>query len=197
MDTSSSSETNNIPKVSGSGDLSGAVTPELNATETMTTAHDQQPPPPAHPSLHRANTNTTLSSGVEGLILFDLTNEPGGTTAFSPHCTKTVLDLKLLGVGYERQRLSFVQIRTDLAARVAENVTVPTLELSDGTHLTESWAIAEVSSSAVGAAALWTSPTLTCLGSQILSIAVPRTQAPSRSQDLWQLIRKAPRSDAE
>lgn len=58
-------------------------------------------------------------------------------------CVKTILDLKLLDVGYDRQRLTFVQVRNDLAARVGDNAAmVPTLELSDGTHLSDSWMIA-------------------------------------------------------
>lgn len=57
-------------------------------------------------------------------------------------CIKTVLALRLLDVGYDRQRRTFHQIRTELAQRVSDRVTVPTLELSNGSHLTDSWAIA-------------------------------------------------------
>lgn len=87
--------------------------------------------------------NASLTTGIEGLVLFDLTNKPNGHVSFSPHTIKTILDLKLLNIGYERQKLSFVQIRNDLASRVTENVTVPVLELSDGSHIVDSWNIAE------------------------------------------------------
>ncbi|PWY99594.1 hypothetical protein BCV70DRAFT_200526 [Testicularia cyperi] len=86
---------------------------------------------------------TSLSSATDGLVLFDLTNCPGGKLCFSPHTIKTILDLKLLGIGYDRQRLTFIQIRNDLASRVAENVTVPAIELADGSHIVDSWDIAE------------------------------------------------------
>ncbi|PWN46804.1 hypothetical protein IE53DRAFT_302251, partial [Violaceomyces palustris] len=84
-----------------------------------------------------------LNSAMEGLVLYDLTDKVSGKALFSPHTIKTILDLKLLNIGYDRQRLSFVEIRTELASKVAENVTVPTLELGDGSHLSDSWAIAE------------------------------------------------------
>lgn len=58
-------------------------------------------------------------------------------------CIKTVLDLKLLGIGCDRQRLTFSEVRSTLSAKVGNpSVTVPTLELADGTHLTDSWTIA-------------------------------------------------------
>lgn len=84
---------------------------------------------------------------VEGLVLFDLTAQPGSKSTFSPHCIKTVVDLRILAVtGYERARLSFAQIRNDLENKIGHpGVTVPTLELGDGSHLTDSWTIAEVS----------------------------------------------------
>jgi glutathione S-transferase len=56
---------------------------------------------------------------------------------------KTILDLKLLDIGYDRQRLTFSEIRTKLSARVVDNVTVPTLELSNGSHLIDSWVISQ------------------------------------------------------
>lgn len=87
----------------------------------------------------------SLSPQIQGLVLYDLTNKPNSNLLFSPHTLKTILDLKLLGIGYERQRLTFTQIRGELSSKVADNVTVPTLELSDGTNIIESWAIAEVS----------------------------------------------------
>ena len=96
--------------------------------------------PTSHPS--RAD-STSLSTASSGLVLFDLTDKPGGHACFSPHTVKTLLDLKLLNVGYERQRLTFLQIRNDLAQRIADNVTVPALELSDGSHIVDSWNIAE------------------------------------------------------
>ncbi|PWN20797.1 hypothetical protein BCV69DRAFT_270501 [Microstroma glucosiphilum] len=105
--------------------------------------------PPAEPQPQRpqpplsTKTSRSLSASTDGLVLFDLTNEVGGTLAFSPHCMKSIIDLKLLGVGYERQRLSFVQVRRDLEKRIGQGVTVPSLELSDGSHLTDSWKIAE------------------------------------------------------
>ncbi|PWN28902.1 hypothetical protein BDZ90DRAFT_218315 [Jaminaea rosea] len=92
----------------------------------------------SHSTISRA-----LSSDLNGLILFDLTNQPGSTLAFSPHCIKTVVDLAILNIGYERQRLTFHQVRTDLEARTQPGVTVPSVEMSDGTHLVDSWAIAE------------------------------------------------------
>ncbi|KAK0561267.1 hypothetical protein OC861_005889 [Tilletia horrida] len=52
------------------------------------------------------------------LVLYDLTNEPGGTREFSPHCMKTIIDLKIIGVPYTRERLSFIQIRNDLATKL-------------------------------------------------------------------------------
>ncbi|EPQ27378.1 uncharacterized protein PFL1_04917 [Pseudozyma flocculosa PF-1] len=85
----------------------------------------------------------SLNGASDNLVLFDLTTRPEATLTFSPHTIKTILDLKLLGVGYERNRLTFTQIRGQLAQRIAENVTVPALELADGTHIMESWAIAE------------------------------------------------------
>lgn len=108
----------------------------------------QRPPPPVS-----TKTTRSLSASTDGLVLFDLTNKIGGTLAFSPHCMKSIIDLKLLGVGYERQRLSFVQVRRDLEERIGQGVTVPSLELSDGSHLTDSWKIAEVSEGARGAEA--------------------------------------------
>lgn len=58
-------------------------------------------------------------------------------------CMKTILDLKLLDIGYDRQRLTFTEVRSKLSSRVSENVTVPTLELSNGSHLTDSWIISQ------------------------------------------------------
>ncbi|PWN32975.1 uncharacterized protein FA14DRAFT_107340, partial [Meira miltonrushii] len=86
---------------------------------------------------------SSLSAGTGGLVLYDLTSSAPHNKEFSPHCVKTLMDLKLLDVGYDRQRLTFTQVRTDLAKRVGDNAaTVPTLELSDGTHLQDSWLIA-------------------------------------------------------
>lgn len=88
-------------------------------------------------------TQLSLSTSVEGLVLYDLTSSKPFEKEFSPHCVKTLMDLKLLDVGYDRQRLTFTQVRTELAKRVGDNAaTVPTLELSDGTHLQDSWLIA-------------------------------------------------------
>jgi hypothetical protein len=108
--------------------------------EPQPQSQPQRPQPPVS-----TKTARTLSASTDGLVLFDLTNKIGGTLAFSPHCMKSIIDLKLLGVGYERQRLSFVQVRRDLEERIGQGVTVPSLELSDGSHLTDSWKIAEVS----------------------------------------------------
>ncbi|TKY85468.1 hypothetical protein EX895_005630 [Sporisorium graminicola] len=94
------------------------------------------------PRTSRAD-SASLSTSSSGLVLFDLTNKPGGTACFSAHTIKTLLDLKLLNVGYERQRLTFIQVRNELAERIADNVTVPALELSDGSHIVDSWNIAE------------------------------------------------------
>lgn len=96
------------------------------------------------PNIIGTKTSQILSPSSEGLILFDLTNKSGGTLEFSPHCIKSIIDLKILNVGYERQRLSFVEVRTQLETRITEGVTVPSLELNDGGHLTDSWQIAEV-----------------------------------------------------
>ncbi|KAK0559097.1 hypothetical protein OC844_004651 [Tilletia horrida] len=86
-------------------------------------------------------------TGLEGLVLYDLTNKPGGQLAFSPHCIKSVIDFKILGLpssSYERRRLSFLQIRDELGAKVGPGTTVPTLGLADGqTHIVDSWRIAE------------------------------------------------------
>lgn len=88
-------------------------------------------------------TRQSLSAGTEGLVLYDLTSAAPYNKEFSPHCVKTLMDLKLLDIGYDRQRLTFTQIRTELAKRIGDNAaTVPTLELSDGTHLQDSWLIA-------------------------------------------------------
>ncbi|KAN0065600.1 hypothetical protein ACQY0O_000723 [Thecaphora frezii] len=132
--------------------LSASVTSSnirsTQATTPSTLAEATVGAPPAAPARTASAPAPTpndrsLTSNSEGLVLFDLTNKPGGTLLFSPHTVKTILDLKLLGVGYERQRLSFVQIRTQLAEKIADNVTVPALELADGSHIMESWAIAE------------------------------------------------------
>ncbi|CAO1627004.1 unnamed protein product [Sympodiomycopsis kandeliae] len=98
---------------------------------------------PPHPGLMSAKTAQSLSPSTDGLILFDLTNQSGGNLTFSPHCLKSIIDLKILNVGYERQRLSFVEVRSHLERRISEGVTVPSVELSDGSHLTDSWKIAE------------------------------------------------------
>jgi len=100
---------------------------------------------------------------MEGLVLFDLTNKEGGTLTFSPHCIKSILDFKILGItessssspqqqgegktmNYERKRLSFVEVRTHLEEKLGRaGVTVPTVELNDGSNLSDSWSIAEVS----------------------------------------------------
>ncbi|CAD6897151.1 unnamed protein product [Tilletia caries] len=58
-------------------------------------------------------------------------------------CVKTVVDLKLLGIKYTRERLTFLQVRNELAKKVAEDVTVPTLELPDGSYVRDSWKIAQ------------------------------------------------------
>ncbi|KAL9936906.1 hypothetical protein V8E36_004141 [Tilletia maclaganii] len=76
------------------------------------------------------------------LVLYDLTTKRGGRVEFSPHCVKALVDFKILGVKYEPRRLSFVQVRTELAKKVKEDVTVPTLELKDGTHVVDSFEIA-------------------------------------------------------
>lgn len=111
---------------------------EPNATATSSAA----PHEPTSSSSQEADKHALTPSST-GLVLFDLTSKPGGTACFSPHTVKTLLDLKLLNVGYERQRLTFIQIRNDLASRIADNVTVPALELSDGSHVVDSWNIAE------------------------------------------------------
>ncbi|KDN47729.1 hypothetical protein K437DRAFT_273587 [Tilletiaria anomala UBC 951] len=72
-----------------------------------------------------------LHRNTSGLILFDLSVSKGSNKHFSPHTTNSVLDLKLLNARYERQGLTFVQIRKGSAHKVAKNFTVPTLELSD------------------------------------------------------------------
>ena len=123
-------------------DLSASIASSAQPRLHGETASETGPPATAAATAETV-VDRSLTSAVDGLVLFDLTNKPGGTVCFSPHTIKTILDLKLLNVGYERQRLSFVQIRSELADKVAENVTVPTLELSDGTHIIESWAIAE------------------------------------------------------
>lgn len=97
------------------------------------------------PEMVGRTTARALSTSSDGLILFDLTNESGGRLEFSPHCVKSIVDLKLLNIGYERQRLSFVEVRSHLEKRIMQGVTVPSVELSDGSHLTDSWKIAEVS----------------------------------------------------
>lgn len=132
-----------LANMSSSTDLSETNhTGEEHASlqDTPAESQPQRPQPPVS-----TKTSRTLSASTDGLVLFDLTNKVGGTLAFSPHCMKSIIDLKLLGVGYERQRLSFVQVRRDLEDRIGQGVTVPSLELSDGSHLTDSWKIAEVS----------------------------------------------------
>lgn len=128
------------------GEASHAGQDQAPLQDTPAEAHPQRPQPPVS-----TKTARSLSASTDGLVLFDLTNKIGGTLAFSPHCMKSIIDLKLLGVGYERQRLSFVQVRRDLEERIGQGVTVPSLELSDGSHLTDSWKIAEVSEGALGA----------------------------------------------
>lgn len=107
---------------------------------------------------------TSLSSSIEGLVLYDLTTKKGSNQCFSPHTLKTILDLKLLGIGYERQRLTFAQIRGELSRKVANNVTVPCLELSDGTNIIESWNIAEVSDKKVQLREEWINDELVLRG---------------------------------
>lgn len=126
------------------------MSPETPATPTKQAGSEagDDVPVPALPTRRPEFTGTrtahSLSSSSDGLILFDLTNENGGSLEFSPHCTKSIIDLKILNVGYERHRLSFVQVRSELESRITEGVTVPSVELSDGSHLTDSWKIAEV-----------------------------------------------------
>lgn len=98
---------------------------------------------PTSNSSAAAALSTALSPSLEGLILFDLTTAPGASVAFSPHCMKTVVDLAILHVGYERRRLSFHQVRGELEDLVHPGVTVPTVEVGSGEYLTDSWAIAE------------------------------------------------------
>ncbi|CDU26301.1 uncharacterized protein SPSC_06495 [Sporisorium scitamineum] len=138
-DTQSSSATAGVAQT---GAPAAASTAEGEVNEAV------PPPAPAReasePAQHASRADsTTLSTSSSGLVLFDLTDKPGGTACFSPHTIKTLLDLKLLNVGYERQRLTFLQIRNHLAERIADNVTVPALELSDGSHIVDSWNIAE------------------------------------------------------
>ena len=50
------------------------------------------------PAQHASRADSTsLSTSASGLVLFDLTNKPGGTACFSPHTIKTILDLKQIG----------------------------------------------------------------------------------------------------
>lgn len=87
----------------------------------------------------------SFTSTTEGLVLYDLTNTCEGPRfrEFSPHCVKTLMALRLLSIGFERQRMTFNDIRTRLTRIIGdEHVTVPTLELADGRHLTDSWTIA-------------------------------------------------------
>lgn len=91
--------------------------------------------------------DSSFSSSTDGLVLYDLTDTPYGPPfkEFSPHCVKTLMAFRLLNVGYERRRLTFNDIRTRLRAVIGDGsgaVTVPTLELRDGRHLTDSWTIA-------------------------------------------------------
>jgi len=120
------------------------------ATVTADASVNEAVPPPAaartadEPASRTTEADSTsLGTTSSGLVLFDLTDKPSGKACFSPHTVKTLLDLKLLNIGYERQRLSFIQIRNELASRIADNVTVPALELSDGSHIVDSWNIAE------------------------------------------------------
>jgi glutathione S-transferase len=136
------SETDSNVRVAASDTSSAPAAPSegVNAAVPAAAPARQADEPAAHPT--RAD-STSLTSSTSGLVLFDLTDKPGGKACFSPHTIKTILDLKLLNVGYERQRLTFVQIRNELSERIADNVTVPALELSDGSHIVDSWAIAE------------------------------------------------------
>ncbi|KAJ9479453.1 GST N-terminal domain-containing protein [Pseudozyma hubeiensis] len=133
------SETDSNVRVAASGDTAAASPSAVN--EAVPAAASARTP--AEPASHNRADSTSLSTSSSGLVLFDLTDKPNGTACFSPHTVKTLLDLKLLNVGYERQRLTFVQVRNDLASRIADNVTVPALELSDGSHIVDSWNIAE------------------------------------------------------
>ncbi|KAE8244254.1 hypothetical protein A4X13_0g6727 [Tilletia indica] len=80
----------------------------------------------------------------DALVFYDLTNKRGGHLSFSPHCVKTVVDLKLLGITkHTHERLTFVQVRNDLAKNVCDDVTVPTLKIPDGSCVVDSFKIAE------------------------------------------------------
>lgn len=116
----------------------------MNELQTASSTFEQTQPPQ---SRLLAKRGASGDFSLDGLILFDLTSKPGAHDAFSPHCIKTIVDLRILGVqGFERSRLTFTQIREDLAEKIGHpGVTVPTLELADGSHLTDSWKISEVS----------------------------------------------------
>ncbi|SPO24505.1 uncharacterized protein UTRI_03774 [Ustilago trichophora] len=140
-DTGSSSAT--ATATASQGAAAGSTTGAGSAVNEAVPA-----PAPARqaeePAQHASRADSTsLSTSSSGMVLFDLTDKPGGTACFSPHTVKTILDFKLLNVGYERQRLTFIQIRNELAERIADNVTVPAIELSDGSHIVDSWNIAE------------------------------------------------------
>jgi hypothetical protein len=120
---------------SGPIGVAGADTPALTpASEHAPASETHESAPPSlsvdtevAPTLREAE-SSALSSQTDGLVLYDLTTHrtSSGTPqkAFSPHTLKTILDLKLLGIGYERKRMTFTQIRGELAERLGENVSL-------------------------------------------------------------------------
>ncbi len=76
--------------------------------------------------------------------LYDLAPSPTSTRYYSPTTWKTRMGLLHKGVKFETIPINFLDLRGELAARSGEpNITVPALELPDGTFIYDSFRIAE------------------------------------------------------
>ncbi|GAA5909436.1 hypothetical protein JCM5296_000570 [Sporobolomyces johnsonii] len=76
------------------------------------------------------------------IILYDLVPRPGGTF-LTPNPPKTRFSLLHKGVAFETREVTWMGLKALGKRMGVERPTVPTLELPDGTFLSDSWKIAE------------------------------------------------------
>ncbi|CAF2059260.1 unnamed protein product [Rotaria magnacalcarata] len=76
--------------------------------------------------------------------LYELAPSPTSTRYYSPTTWKTRMGLLHKNVGFETVPINFLDLRGDLAIRSGQtNITVPAIELPDGTFIYDSFRIAE------------------------------------------------------
>ena len=80
----------------------------------------------------------------QAIKLYELAPSPTSTRYYSPTTWKTRMGLLHKGVKFETVPINFLDLRGELATRSGQpNITIPALELPDGTFIHDSFHIAE------------------------------------------------------